>query len=566
METPSANSPTYSLGLDYGTSSVRALITSNHSANALSSAVCGYAHGEDGILLDSNEPDLARQAPSDYLTGAKQAIRESIAHAQAKDPSFDVSQIVGLGVDTTGSTPIPVDRKGQALALAPAFADHIGAQAWLWKDHTAAEEAQEISDHARKRHPEYLESCGGSYSSEWFWAKLLKMAREHPKVVEQTHGWIEICDWIPAVLTGNTDRPVRGICAAGHKGLYHDRWGGYPERSFWEGLHPECARIWNALEGCQVQVVGQMAGRLSPSWALECGLPSGIPVSTGALDAHMGAVGSGIQPGTMVKIMGTSACDIVVAPLQDPLPYISGLCGMAPETVIPNCHGIEAGQSAVGDLFHWCTDRLLEGSAHTHDSLSQQASMLRPGQSGLLALDWNNGNRSLLCDPQLTGLLIGQTLHTKAHEVYRALIEATAFGARMIIDQMKSSGILIDTVVACGGLADKNPLLMQIYADILGLRVCCSASEQTCALGSAMAGSVASGSHPDIQTAQKSMVSAHEKGYTPNPEATKAYDRLFSLYRQLHDSFGGVKASSIGMGEIMKELIRLRRLSLNGSH
>jgi len=192
--------------------------------------------------------------------------------------------------------------------------------------------------------------------------------------------------------------------------------------------------------------------------------------------------------------------------------------------------------------------------------------MLRPGQSGLLALDWNNGNRSLLCDPQLTGLLIGQTLHTKAHEVYRALIEATAFGARMIIDQMKSSGILVDTVVACGGLADKNPMLMQIYADVLGLRVCCSASEQTCALGSAMAGSVAAGSHPDIQTAQKSMMSAHEKSYTPNPEATRAYDPLFSLYRQLHNSFGGVKASSIGMGEIMKELIRLRRLSLNGSH
>ena len=232
---------TYSLGLDYGTSSVRALITSTHSAKALSSAVCGYAHGEDGILLDSNEPDLARQAPSDYLTGAKQAIRESIAQAKVKDPSFDVSQIVGLGVDTTGSTPIPVDRKGQALALTPAFAEHIGAQAWLWKDHTAAEEAQEISEHARKRHPEYLESCGGSYSSEWFWAKLLRMAREHPEVVEQTHGWIEICDWIPAVLTGNTDRPVRGTCAAGHKGLYHARWGGYPERTFWEGLHPECA-------------------------------------------------------------------------------------------------------------------------------------------------------------------------------------------------------------------------------------------------------------------------------------------------------------------------------------
>ncbi len=565
METPSANSQTYCLGLDYGTSSVRALITSTHSANALSSAVCGYANGEDGILLDSNEPDLARQAPSDYLTGAKKAIRESIAQAKAKDPSFDVSQIVGLGVDTTGSTPIPVDREGQALALTPAFAEHIGAQAWLWKDHTAAEEAQEISEHARKQHPEYLESCGGSYSSEWFWAKLLKMAREHPEVVEQTYGWIEICDWIPAVLTGNTDRPVRGICAAGHKGLYHARWGGYPERSFWEGLHPECARIWDALKGCQVQVVGQVAGRLSPSWALEFGLPSGIPVSTGALDAHMGAVGSGIQPGTMVKIMGTSTCDIVVAPLHDPLPYITGLCGMAPETVLPKCHGIEAGQSAVGDLLHWWTDRLLEGSAHTHDSLSQQASMLRPGQSGLLALDWNNGNRSLLCDPQLSGLLLGQTLHTKAHEVYRALIEATAFGARMIINQMKSSGIVIDTVVACGGLADKNPMIMQIYADILGLRVCCSASEQTCALGSAMAGSVAAGFHPDIQTAQRSMMSAHEKGYTPNPEASKAYDPLFSLYRQLHDSFGGVKASSIGMGEVMKELIRQRRLSLNGS-
>ena len=550
----------YTLGLDYGTASVRALIVRCEDGESLSEATIPYPSGDDGVILDGHQPDLARQSPSDYLSCLSLAVQQAIQDAKENDAGFSPMGIVGIGVDTTGSTPLPIDEQGNSLTEHEALKDHVGAQAWLWKDHTAAAEAQEITQRASEQEPAYLEKCGGVYSSEWFWAKLLKLAREHPEVMKKTYDWVELCDWIPAILTGCDKHPVRSKCAAGHKGLYHDAWGGFPSRAFLDSLHPSLAILRNRIAKGPVQVIDQPAGKLNAPWAERLGLRQGIPVATGALDAHMGAVGSGIKPGVMVKIMGTSTCDIVVAPLADALPYVPGLCGMASESVLPGCHGLEAGQSAVGDLFHWWTASVLGGSGHSHASLTQQAQELKPGQSGLLALDWNHGNRSLLCDPKLSGLILGQTLHTRPYEIYRALIEATAFGARMITDQLHRHGVVIESILACGGLAEKNPMLMQIYADVLNKPVSCSASEQTCALGSAIAGSVVAGVHPDIASAQQAMIRQNGTTFVPCPDSAQVYASLFELYRRLHDAFGKESTGGgDGLGRLMKELNQLRQ-------
>jgi len=549
---------TYTLGLDYGTNSVRSLIVDTAQGKEIASAVCGYPHGEQGIFTDEKNPDLARQHPADYLFGAQQSVQQALEQASDADPSFRADQIKGIGMDATGSTPMPVDRQGNPITDLPAFQDHPGAMAWLWKDHTSSEEAKEITTKAGELHPEYLNHCGGIYSSEWFWAKLLHCVRQYPEVIEATHSWIEISDWIPAVLTDTLAQPVRNLCAAGHKALYHAKWGGYPEEIFLQQLHPELARIGRSLRNVRTHAIDQPAGRLGKEWAQKLGLTPGIPVATGALDAHLGAVGSGIRPGAMVKIMGTSTCDIIVAPLSQELPFIPGLCGMVPETVLPKHHGVEAGQSAVGDLFHWWVDRVLSHSGDSHESLTEAASKLRPGESGLLALDWNNGNRCLLCDPLLTGVLLGQTLQTQAHEIYRALIEATAFGARMILERIEQYGIEVDTIIACGGLANNNPMLMQIYADITGRHIHVSKSSQTCALGSAIAASVVAGLHTDIRSAQSSMCPQVETKYSPDASATQTYDLLYELYVKVHDNFGGHQEHPASLNELMKSLQRLK--------
>ena len=549
---------TYTLGLDYGTNSVRSLIVDTAQGKEIASAVCGYLHGKQGIFTNEKNPDLARQHPADYLFGAQQSVKLALEQASDTDPSFRADQVKGIGIDATGSTPMPVDRQGNPITDLQAFQDHPGAMAWLWKDHTSSEEAQEITTKAGELHPEYLNHCGGIYSSEWFWAKLLHCVRHYPEVIEATHSWIEISDWIPAVLTNTLAQPVRNLCAAGHKALYHAKWGGYPEEAFLQQLHPELARIGRSLRNVRTHAIDQPAGRLGKEWAQKLGLTPGIPVATGALDAHLGAVGSGIRPGAMVKIMGTSTCDIIVAPLSQELPFIPGLCGMVPETVLPQHHGVEAGQSAVGDLFHWWVDRVLIHSGDSHESLTKAASKLRAGESGLLALDWNNGNRCLLCDPLLTGVLLGQTLQTQAHEIYRALIEATAFGARMILERIEHYGIAIDTIIACGGLASNNPMLMQIYADITGRHIHVSKSSQTCALGSAIAASVVAGLHTDIRSAQSSMCPKVETKYSPDASASQTYDLLYELYVKVHDNFGGHQKQPASLNELMKSLQRLK--------
>lgn len=551
--------PIYALGLDYGTNSVRCLIIDTKNGQELASAVAVYDHGQQGVINDPKNPDLARQHPDDYLNGAIVSVNKAIELASDCCAKFHPDQIAGIGIDATGSTPMPIDKDGKPLTQNSHFANNPAAMAWLWKDHTASEEARKLSDSASIEKPEYLKKCGGSYSSEWFWAKLWQCANSNPDVVAAAHSWIEISDWIPGVLTDNEQNPVRNICAAGHKALYHKDWGGYPDATFLASLHPELARIRKSLDNTTVHPINRPAGYLSQAWASKLRLKAGIPVATGALDAHMGAVGSGIKQGTMVKIMGTSTCDIIVAPEEQELPFIPGLCGIVPESVLPKYHGLEAGQSAVGDLFGWWVDTVLADSSHTHASLTEDATLLKPGESGLLALDWNNGNRCLLCDSQLTGLILGQTIQTKSSEIYRALVEATAFGARMILEQMANHGIQINNVIACGGLAEQNPMLMQIYADITHCEILISSSNQTCALGSAIAGSVVGGVYPDITTAQSHLTFTKSMSYKPDQSSATIYNSLFKLYKLLHDSFGIQSDSPASLSKVMKELLKIRQ-------
>ena len=553
----------YSIGLDYGTNSVRALIVDVGTGEEIASHVYDYPTGEHGIVLDRADPELARQHPADYLEGIEKSIREALKAAGSRD-EFDASKVIGIGVDTTGSTPLPVDAEGEALALQSAFRDRPEAMAWLWKDHTGHVEAGEITVRAAAEHPEYLAKCGGTYSSEWYWSKLLRCKRAAADVFEAAHTWVEIADWIPAVLSGTThpDRLQRGICAAGHKAMFHTDWGGYPDEKFLAGLDPELGRIRRTLPAV-ARHVGHAVGGLTAEWAQRLGLPEGIAVATGAFDAHLGAIGSGIAPGTLVKIIGTSTCDIAVAPLAAELPDIPGLCGIVPESVLPGCYGLEAGQSAVGDIFNWFVNQIQPGGPEkgSHEALTAGAEKLQPGESGLLALDWHNGNRTILVDQRLTGLIMGMTLHTRPAEIYRALVESTAFGARAIVERFEEFGVSIDRVVNCGGIAAKNPMAMQIYADILNRPLEISRSSQTCALGAAMAGAVCAGAeaggHADFASAAKAMTGVMDTVFHPIPEHAAVYDRLFTCYMRLHDGFG-TRIFAENQFDVMKDLLDIR--------
>jgi L-ribulokinase len=538
----------YTIGLDYGTSSVRALIVRLSDGAEIGTGVSHYAHGEAGVLLDSSNPHLARQNPQDYLTGTQKSLLMALQEAQT-DPDFSSLNVLGIGVDTTGSSPMPVDANGKALSETQT---DLAAFVWLWKDHTATLEATEITNLAHQIRPNYIAKYGGMYSSEWYWAKLLHALRTAPDVMAQAADWVEIQDWIPAQLAGQTTTIIRGICAAGHKGLYHPDWG-FPDDQFLSQLDPKLLRFAHKLRSEKVADAGQAAGYLSADWAKKLGLEAGIPIAVGAIDAHLGAIGAGIKAGTFVKTIGTSSCDVMVAPLKTPLPDIPGLCGITPEAVLPNHYSLEAGQSAVGDLLAWWTDWVKAGS---HSQLTNAAALLKAGQSGLLALDWNNGNRNVLVNQNLSGLILGQSLYTRPEEIYRALIEATAFGSRVIIERIEEYGVPIHQIVACGGIAEKNPLFMQIYADVLGKPIFISRSSQACALGSAIAAAVVCRAYPNFETAQAAMTGVKSVSYLPNPDSTIVYDRLFKLYKTLHDAFG--TSQNPAVFHIMQELLKIR--------
>lgn len=558
--------PRFSIGLDYGTESARALLVNVANGNELAEAVYPFKRGRSGVIL-SDDPNLARQHPAEYERAAAYLLRSIARIARRRVRGFRPEQIVGIGVDATGSTPIPLDRAGQPLAYQRRFEKEPAALAWLWKDHTSIAEAEEITALARRLRPRFLKNCGGTYSSEWFWSKILHCRRTAPRVFDAAHVWVECADWIPAMLTGATAPGAFriGVCAAGHKGLFDAGWGGYPDSVFLKRLDPKLAVMRRRLPNTAHTIAGACGG-LSAAWAKRSGLAEGTPVAFGAIDAHLGAVGAGIEPGTLVKIIGTSTCDMLVADCRDGQPDIPGLCGIVNGSIVPGLYGFEAGQSAVGDIFNWFVREIQPGgeSKGSHAALTRAAAQLKPGASGLLALDWHNGNRCILVDPRLTGLLIGQTLRTTPAEIYRTLIEATAFGALTIIRRMEECGLNVRSVVNCGGIAEKSPLLMQIYADVLGRPMHVAGAPQTCALGAAIAGAVAGGvergGHSDVYQAQCAMTRKSRKTYAPNSKVQRVYRELYELYQQIHDAFG-VRSGRDGLFAVMKQLLRIRGLA-----
>ncbi len=548
----------FTLGIDYGTNSVRALVVRCRDGAEFGSAVVNYPSGQQGVLLDPKDHNLARQFPGDYLFGLERSVRGALA-AAAKRRGFKASAIVGIGVDTTGSSPIPVDAANRPLALDPKWRKNPHAQCWLWKDHTSVAEAARITALAAAHRPHFLAKCGNTYSSEWFWSKLWHCLNVAPDVFAAAHSWVELADWIPSVLAGASSpaEVVRGVCCAGHKALYADDWGGLPDKEFLALLDPKLAALRDRLYQ-KAHDASVPAGRLAPAWAKKLGLPAGIPIAIGEMDVHYGAVGCGVAEGVLVKVIGTSTCDCGVVSAAKTVPDIPGICGIVKGSILPGCYGLEAGQSAVGDIFKWWVEVVCRGDASLHARLTAEVAAQKPGASGLLALDWNNGNRTVLVDPLLTGLLLGQTLYTTPAEIYRALIEATAFGARAILERIREYGVPVQRIVCAGGIAEKNPLLMQIYADITGCTMQVSGSSQACALGSAVAASVVAGVHRDFPTAQKKMTRVRPRSYRPLAANRKIYDRLYVLYRQVHDAFGGVNKSA-DLSRVMKDLLALKQ-------
>ena len=547
----------FTLGIDFGTNTVRALVVRCADGAELGSCVIDYPSGRQGILLDPKDHHLARQHPGDYLYGLEKSVQGALARAR-KTRGFDAAKVVGLGVDTTGSSPIPVDRHNRPLALDRKWKKHLAAQCWLWKDHTGWREAQMITELAAQHRPRFIAKCGNTYSSEWWWSKIWHCLAVAPEVFDAAYSWVELADWVPSVLAGVTDptQVKRGICPAGHKALYCDEWGGLPDKEFLALLDPKLADLRDRLYS-QAYDATEPAGSLCAEWAARLGLPAGIPIAIGEFDVHYGAIGCGVTEGTLVKVIGTSTCDVGVVSATKTVADIPGICGIVKGAILPGYYGLEAGQSAVGDIFKWWVETVCEGDAGLHGRLSLQAAKLRPGQSGLLALDWNNGNRTILVDQTLSGLLLGQTLHTTRAEIYRALIEATAFGARAIIERFQEYGVPIDRIVCAGGIAEKNALLMQIYADVTGCTMLVAGSSQACALGSAVSAAVLAGAHKDFATAEAKMTSLKKTRYQPRAAARQVYDPLYVLYRQLHDSFGGLDKSA-DLSRVMKDLLVIK--------
>jgi len=544
----------YVIGIDYGTDSVRSVVVDTETGDTAGSSVFEYPRWKKGLYCDP-ALNMFRQHPLDNIDGLEHTVKEALRGL----PLDITGNIAGITVDTTGSTPVAVDREGVPLSLKPRFENDPDAMFVLWKDHTAVREAAEINELAVSwGGTDYTKYEGGIYSSEWFWAKILHILRTSQKVRNEAWSWVEHCDWIPALLTGNTD-PLslkRSRCAAGHKAMWHEEFGGLPDEKFLEKLDPLLAglreRLFSETYTCDIAV-----GTLTPEWATRLGLPAGVKVGTGAFDAHLGAVGGGIKPYQLVKVMGTSTCDMIVSPEEETgNRLVAGICGQVDGSIVPGMVGLEAGQSAFGDVYAWFGNLLMwpvneiiakmdwldaatkerivrETSGKIITDLSNKAESLADDESTLLALDWLNGRRTPDANQELKGVIAGLSLGSDAPRIFRALVEATAFGSRLINERFMSEGVRIDGVIAVGGVAKKNPFVMQVVADVLNMPIKVAGPEQTCALGSAMAASVVAGIHPDIPGAQEAMGGGFEKEYHPDPARALRYDKLFQMYRKL---------------------------------
>lgn len=554
MSTKTPDEPAV-IGIDYGTASVRAVVVDTATGSELGEGEYSYRHGTDGVITDNGNSHLARQSPRDYVEGLRVAVTSALD--AAAQTGFDRSRVIGIGVDTTGSSPLPVDADGVPLGLDDRFAGDPDANTWLWKDHTSHAETAEINETVFRDRLPYLGPCGSTYSSEWYWAKLAHFLRTaRPEVRNTAAGWVELADFVPGYLAGrlNPATMARGICPAGHKAMYDTEWGGLPSADFLDSIEPGMGAFRYTTNA---QASDTSIGGLTEERARELGLNPGMTIAAGAFDAHTGAVAAGVAEGTLVKIIGTSTCDTTVVPGDRPL--IEGLCGSVPDSIIPGMAGLEAGQSAVGDIFNWFAATLAPGTGTTGDRLDElaaAAAVIPPGASGLLGLDWHNGNRSVLVDPLLSGLMVGMTLSTTPAEFYRALVESTAFGAQRIIEQFESNGVPIHRIVLSGGISKKSDLLVQIYADVTGRQVELAGTAQTCAVGAAILASVAAGVHKTTEQAQAAMVPEPAGAVDPNPEAVKTYAELYQLYRRLHDAFG-VRGPD-DLYDVMKTLHRIR--------
>jgi L-ribulokinase len=532
------------IGIDYGTDSVRAIVADCATGQELGSAVHHYARWKRGEFCDP-AANRFRQHPLDYLEGLEQAVKGALAAA----PAGTASSVKGISVDTTGSTPVAVDQAGRPLSLSPEFANDPDAMFILWKDHSSIDEAEEINAKtAAWQGPNYLQYVGGIYSSEWFWAKIMRVNRTNPKVAKAAYTWIEHSDWIPAVLAGidSADQIKRGRCAWGHKTMWHESWGGLPPSDYLAMLDPSLPVI-REHSPATTWTADTKVGGLCAEWAAKLGLPAGVAIGVGAFDCHMGAVGAGVEPGWLVKVIGTSTCDIMIAPheqIGDKL--VKGICGQVDGSVVPGFTGLEAGQSAFGDLYAWFRElvmwplRTMGLDAATVTAvekrimaqLNEAAARTPLAADNPVAVDWVNGRRTPDANQALKGALLDLTIGSDTPRLFRAIVEASAFGAKAIADRITSEGVPIEGVLAIGGVARKSAFAMQTLADVMDHPIRVAASDQACALGAAIFAAVVGGVYPDVRSAQKAMACQVEMTYQPNAANAKVYQTLYAKYQR----------------------------------
>ena len=548
-----ASQDVFVIGVDYGTDSVRSMIVNAINGQEIASSIFYYPRWKDALYCDASINQF-RQHPLDYVEGLEDTIKRCLLQA---GPNV-AANVKGISIDTTGSTPVAVDETGTPLSLLPQFENNPNAMFVLWKDHTGVGEAGEINEHAKKFDVNYLKYVGGIYSSEWFWAKLLHILREDDQVKNACRSWVEHCDWIPFLLTGGTNVSAmkRGICSAGHKGLWADEWRGLPPDHFFASLDPLLKGFTNKLYK-EVYASDQSVGNLSKEWADKLGLSTDVVIGAGAFDAHMGAVGGQIEPYHLSKVMGTSTCDMLVAPSEEVADtLVNGICGQVPGSIIPGMMGMEAGQSAFGDAYAWFknvltwplqnllarstsldADTLKKLIEETSDrilpELSKQAAKLPFDENSELATDWLNGRRTPDANQLLEGAFSGLNLGSNAPQLFRALVEATCFGARAIVDRFVEQGIPVKGLIGLGGVAKKSPFIMQMMSDVMNMPIRIHRSEQTCALGAAMFAATAAGIYDRVEQAMEIMGQGFDAEYQPNKEVVGIYEKRYQQYKKL---------------------------------